>query len=633
MVYLNTASYCSAWSCRTGLPACHFVTLWLAFALAFPLHAADEVPGQAIYRQRCAVCHDSPAADSRIPAKPALEKIRAAAIVKTMETGVMKEQSKGLSRTDVRAVANWLSKAESVAPSRREIVNPCPSDMKWVRDTAGWQQWGGGLSNARFQPESSITRSNIGNLRLKWAFGFPDATAVRSQPVVAGNRVFIGSQDGTVYSLDTASGCVHWAVEVAAQIRTAVLIGEAAGRTLAIFGDAAGFVYALDAANGTLAWKLRPETHPAAMITSTPVLHEGRVYFGVSSYEEASALNPNYVCCTFRGSINAVDAASGKVIWKTYTVPDEPKPRANTKRGKKAMGPSGTGIWGPPTVNPVRHRIYVTTGDNYSDPPTAMSDAVVALEMDSGKVAWVKQITAGDAYNSSCGHPDKYNCPDSEGPDHDFGAPAILVNLAGNRQALILSQKSGMVHAVDPARQGEILWKARVGNGGALGGIQWGPAADAKNVYVALSDIQFRKTKIPGTLQMTRELDPEHGGGLFALRLDNGERVWQKPHPGCGARRPCSPAQSAAVSLTPGLVFSGGVDGLLRAYSTDTGAIVWDYDTARPFDTVNHVAGGGGAMDVAGPAIAGGMLFVGSGYGQWGGLPGNVLLAFSIEGK
>lgn len=605
--------------------------VYIGLALAFALQAADEIPGAAIFRQRCAVCHESPSPESRIPAKSALENIRAAAIVKVMETGVMRAQSKDLSRTDVRAVANWLSKAEAVAPSQQKISNPCPSDLPWIQEGAAWQQWGGGTSNARFQPESAITPANIGKLRLKWSFGFPDATAVRSQAVAAGNRLFVGSQDGTVYSLDTSSGCVHWAVEVAAQVRTAVVIGAAAGRIIAVLGDAAGFVYALDASSGKLVWKVHPESHPAAMITSTPVVHEGRVYFGVSSYEEASALTPNYACCTFRGSVNAVDAATGKAIWKTYTVTDEPKPRADTKRGKKAIGPSGVGVWGPVTVDAARRRIYVTTGDNYSDPPTAMSDAVLALELDSGKIAWVKQITSGDAYNSSCSHPEKYNCPDSEGPDHDFGAPPILVELGAGRQALILSQKSGVVHAVDPARQGLILWKARIGEGGSLGGIQWGPAADAKNVYVALSDIKTIKSQIPGTVQVTRELDSQHGGGLFALRLENGERIWQKPHPGCGGRRPCSPAQSAAVSMVPGVVFSGGVDGRLRAYAAETGAILWDYDTARSFESVNKVPARGGAMDAAGPAIAGNMLFVGSGYGQWGGLPGNVLLAFTID--
>jgi polyvinyl alcohol dehydrogenase (cytochrome) len=588
------------------------------------LHGADEPPGALVYRQRCGVCHDMPAVGSRIPAKSVLENLRAVTITKVLESGVMQEQAKGLSRADIRALATWLSKSTAVTAVRVNSINPCPAGLKWIRTGAAWQQWGAGILNSRYQPDSTITAANIANLRVKWAFGFADATAMRSQPVVVGNRVFVGSPEGRVYALDTATGCVHWAVEVAATVRTAIAIGEAGGRTMALVGDSAGFVYGLDAENGDLRWKLRPENHPVALITGTPVIYAGRAYFGVSSYEEDSALTPGYACCTFRGSINAVDAATGKAIWKTYTVRDEPRPRPDTKKGNKAIGPSGAGVWSSPTVDAARGRIYVTTGDNYSDPPTPMSDAVLALEMSSGEVVWVKQLTTGDAYNSSCSRPGKYNCPDSDGPDSDFGSPPILVELGSGRQALILSQKSGMVHAVDPARQGEILWKARVGAGGPLGGIQWGQATDGKNVYVAVSDIRFKGSKV---------LDREHGGGMFALRLDSGERVWQKPHPGCTEPRPCSPAQSAAVSMSPGIVFSGGVDGHLRGYAAATGAIVWDFDTARQFETVNGVPGRGGAMDVAGPAIAGSMLFVDSGYGAWGGLAGNVLLAFSPEGK
>ena len=536
----------------------HLYIVLLALA---SLRAADEPAGAAIYRQRCGVCHDTPATGSRVPPKATLESLRSATIIKVLESGVMKEQAKGLSHSDIRSLASWLSKAASDTVARANIANRCPADLKWIRKGAAWQGWGG-PTNSRFQPDSAITAANIGNLRVKWAFGFPDATAVRAQPVVTGNRVFVGSADGTVYSLDTSTGCVHWAVEVAAMVRTAVAIGEAGGRTMALVGDSAGFLYGFDAESGELKWKFRPEKHPVALITGAPAIYAGRAYFGVSSYEEDSAMTAGYACCTFRGSVNAIDAATGKVLWKTYTVHDEPKPRPDTKRGNKAVGPSGAGVWSSPTVDAARRLIYVTTGDNYSDPPTTTSDAVLALEMGSGEIAWVKQMTTGDAYNSSCTRPGKLNCPDSDGPDHDLGASPILAELGGGRQALILSQKSGMVHAVDPARQGEILWTARVGAGGPLGGIQWGPAADSQNVYVALSDIRFKASKV---------LDREQGGGMFAVRLTSGEIVWKKPHPGCTDPRPCSPAQSAAVSMAPGIVFSGAWTGICEGMQRRAG--------------------------------------------------------------
>jgi polyvinyl alcohol dehydrogenase (cytochrome) len=292
-------------------------------------------------------------------------------------------------------------------------------------------------------------------------------------------------------------------------------------------------------------------------------------------------------------------------------------------------GPSGAPIWTAPAIDPQRNVIYVTTGDNYSDPPTANSDALLALDRDTGKILWSRQMTAGDAYTSACRMPDKSNCPDSNGPDLDFASAPILVTLSNGRRALVAGQKSGVVHAVDPDRQGAVLWSTRIGKGGTLGGVQWGSAADQSNVYVALSDVG----RISLTYSASSDIDPKAGGGMFALRLENGERAWYTPPPECGDRPRCSPAQSAAVSAISGLAFSGSVDGHLRAYSAADGKIVWEVDTVRSYETVNGVAARGGSLDGPGPAIAGGMLFVNSGYGGNGGMPGNVLLAFSVDGK
>jgi len=225
------------------------------------------------------------------------------------------------------------------------------------------------------------------------------------------------------------------------------------------------------------------------------------------------------------------------------------------------------------------------------------------------------------------------NCPDSDGPDWDFASSAILVSLPNGRRALLLGQKSAVVYAVDPDRRGQILWQSRIGEGGTVGGIEWGSATDGRNVYVALSDIRFDVKLKPGSNDRGYSLDANKGGGLFAFRVDNGERMWQTPPPGCRDRRPCSPAQSAAVTAIPGVVWSGAEDGHLRGYSTSDGKIVWDYDTAHEYKTVNGVQGRGGAIDVAGPVVAGGMLFAVSGYPARGGMGGNVLLAFGGENQ
>jgi polyvinyl alcohol dehydrogenase (cytochrome) len=296
-------------------------------------------------------------------------------------------------------------------------------------------------------------------------------------------------------------------------------------------------------------------------------------------------------------------------LWKTYTISDVAKARPQTRLGSTAWGPSGVGVWTAPVLDVERDTMYVTTGDNYSDPPTAMSDALVALRMSTGEILWSKQLTAKDAWNSSCQLQGKVNCPDSEGPDFDFASSAILVSLPNGKRALLLGQKSAVIYAVDPDRRGQILWQARIGKGGTVGGIEWGSATDGRNVYVALSDIGFEVDRKPGSNDRAYNLDPNQGGGLFAFRVDNGERMWQTPPPGCGDRRPCSPAQSGAVTAIPGVVWSGAADGHLRGYSSSDGKIVWDYDTAHEYQTVNGVAGRGGAMDVAGPVVAGGMLF------------------------
>ncbi len=357
--------------------------------------------------------------------------------------------------------------------------------------------------------------------------------------------------------------------------------------------------------------------------------------------EEVFAGNPTYECCKFRGSIAALAAATGKVLWKSYTVAEEPRPIRKSKVGVQLWGPSGAGVWSSPTADLKSRTLYVTTGDSYSDPAAPTSDSFLAFDLETGKLKWSQQMTKGDAYNVNCGAPAEMraNCPEANGPDFDFGSSAILVELGKGRRALIAGQKSGVVYALDPDQQGAVLWQRRVGRGGPAGGVQWGSAADEKNVYVALSDVAMNPVP-PGTpgardtaLGFAAQLDPKIGGGLFALKLDTGEIAWQTPHPGCGDSPGCSPAQSAAVTAIPGVVFSGGLDGHLRAYSAEDGHILWDVATAKDFKTANGVKAHGGALDGPGAVIVGGTLFVNSGYAFLGAAPGNVLLGFSVDGK
>src|SRR6266478_5719829 len=331
-----------------------------------------------------------------------------------------------------------------------------------------------------------------------------------------------------------------------------------------------------------------------------------------------------YQCCTFRGSVVALDIATGKQIWKSYTIPEAPRPTKQNATGTQLYGPSGAAVWSAPTIDVQRQALYVATGDNYSDPSSETSDAILAFELATGRMLWHWQATAKDSFITSCFSADRTNCPESDGPDHDFGQSPILVSLRSGQRVLVVGQKSGVVHALDPDQEGKILWQTRVGKGGPLGGIMWGSAADQDHVYVANSDVRFS----PGGY---KTLDPNAGGGLFALDLATGKISMQVPPVSCGSRSRCSPALSAAVTAIPGVVFSGGVSGYLRAYATDDARLLWEVDTAREYPVVNGVSARGGAMDGPGPTIVDGMLYVNSGYAQWGGLPGNVLLAFEVR--
>lgn len=608
--------------------------LLIASAFAF---AADDPYAAAVFQKHCATCHQASGdAAARIPQIAILKTRSPNAILRTLESGAMMQQAKPLSAGERQLVANWLGKPVTLESQRERLSNPCPaggpSGGAW-QNTPGWSGWSPGLGNTRFQAaqDARLSAADVPKLKPKWVFAFPDTTLLRAQPAVYRGRIFVGSQDGTIYSLDASTGCTHWSALVNAEVRSGITVAEIGGKPALFFGDSTGFVYAFDGESGKQLWAMRPEEHPAGKVTATPVFHNGRLYVGVSSIEEALAVSPGFVCCTFRGSETALDAATGKVIWKRYMIDQAAKAQKKTKRGAEVMGPSGAGIWTAPTLDPDRDTLYVTTGDNYSDPPTALSDAVVALRISSGEILWSKQLTARDSWNGACYLQGHKNCPDSDGPDFDFAASPVLMTLATGKRVLLLGQKSGMAYGLDPDRKGAMLWQARAGKGGTVGGIQWGVAADGRNLYAALSDIDFQVKMVEGTGNREYKLDPTKGGGMFAFRADNGERMWQTAPPGCGGKSNCSPAQSAAVTGIPGAVFLGAEDGHLRAYATGDGKIIWDFDTAQEFKTVNGVPGHGGAIDVAGPVVANGMVYALSGYPSRGGLPGNVLIAFSVE--
>ncbi|HWZ42759.1 MAG TPA: PQQ-binding-like beta-propeller repeat protein [Candidatus Saccharimonadales bacterium] len=602
------------------------VKFWAIRVLALQALSASmcaQAPnGAALFKRSCSTCH-SGEENSRAPGLDSLRPKSPEAIVDTLVNGAMRLQGSRLSGAERRALAEFITGRKmggdvvGAGTGRCTTQAPLPDPSR----SPQWNGWGPEATNTRFQPASQagLTAEQVPHLELQWAFGFPDATSAWAQPSVASGRVFVGSQNGTVYSLNARTGCIDWTFSAAGGVRTAIAIGpqSAPGSFVLYFGDTKANAYAVDASTGKQIWGRKIDDHPLARITGSPTLYNGRLYVPVSSYEEAQGASPDYECCTFRGSVSALDAKTGAVLWKTYTIDEQPKPRGKSSSGVTLWGPSGAAIWSALTIDAKRGLVYAATGNTYSGAAQPASDAVLAFEMQTGKIQWVRQLTPNDVFLSGCrqaaANP---NCPDPNGPDYDFGNAPILTRLANGRDRIVIGQKSGVGFALDPDKQGEVIWQYRAGRGGALGGIEWGSGVDADHAYFPVSDITL-----------------PNPGGLHAVDLTTGERVWYAPPPApkCGSGRGCNAAQSAAITVIPGVVFSGSVDGALRGYSTKDGAVVWEFDTNREFKTLNGVPAKGASMLGPGPVVVGGMLYVNSGYGAFGGRAGNVLLAFGIN--
>lgn len=585
-------------------------------SLAQPATAAPD--GAAIFARDCQSCHDG-AAQSRAPAPDVLRQRAPEAILAALTAGGMRPQGGRLSGAERRAVAEYLSGRPLGGDLTGATIGRCttPMPLSAVDSAPSWTGWSASPDNTRFQSSerAGLTAADVPRLALKWAFGFPDATSAWSQPTVAGGRLFVGSQNGTVYALDARSGCVHWTFSAKSGVRTAPAFGPrpGAGGFAVYFGDTGANIYALDAATGTLLWTRRMDEHPLARITGSPTLFEDRLYVPVSSIEETAAGQPGYECCTFRGSVSALDVRTGDVAWRMYTMPPA-QPMGKNTAGVTLWGPSGVGIWQPPTIDPKRSVLYVATGNTYSGAAQPTGDAIIALDLRTGAIKWTKQMTEGDVFGCRAG---SVNCGEKAGPDFDFGAPVMLTTARDGRDILVVGQKSGMAFGLDPDREGAVLWEYRAGQGSIWGGIQWGAAVDVEQVYLPVSDIRLKEP-----------------GGLHAVSLVTGERLWYQPPPPlkCTPGAPtCNAALISAPTLIPGVLFSGSNDGALRAHATKDGSMVWEFDTNREFPTLNGVPARGGAIQGPGPTIAGGMLYLNAGYGDHLGRAGNVLLAFGIE--
>ena len=584
----------------------------------------ETLPGAKVYHSTCAACHEGQV--PKAPHKMFLQMMPPENILAALTTGLMKAQGAMLTPQARQEVAEYLGGApigavQAKAPPRCTGA-AAKFDAKQPAVSVGW-----GLDNSRFIPKdiAGLAAGEVPNLTLKWALEFPGAIRARSQPTIAYGAVYVGSDNGTVYALDLASGCVRWTYRAAAEVRTGIVAetGVAVGAVPRLFfGDVIAHAYALDARNGKLLWSAKVDSHPNATVTGTPAYHEGTLYVPVSSLEVTSAADPKYPCCKFRGAVVALDAATGQQRWQAHTITEEPKIVRTTEAGTAVFAPSGAPVWNSPTVDAGRGLLYVGDGENYASPANDSSDAVIAFRLSDGKRMWVQQLTRGDAWNVACMMQANPNCPAENGPDVDVAASVIPYTDPAGAAVLLVGQKNGWVYGLDPEAAGKILWKQRIGRGGIQGGVHFGMAREGATLFVPIADLADGHDG--------RKYDSAPKPGLYALDAKSGKTLWSMPAPAdCNGRKFCDIGISAPLTAIPGVVFAGHMDGMLRAYDAASGKVVWEYDSNASVTTVSGATAHGGSFGGAGAAVRDGYLVINSGYGLYFHMPGNVLLVFA----
>ena len=616
-------------ACRPAFATCILLAhAWVA-AGAEPPEAAPpvDVPGQATYQARCAACHTVEGKDMG-PSLDAMRAMSYAQVQFAVRRGKMREHARGLSRQDVGRLVAFVAGDRA---SDADATAWCAD--RTISLDASVPGWGFDAANTRFQSDAAIDAANVSELELAWAFGLPDVAEARSHPAITADTVFVGAVSGQVFALDRATGCVKWRHAAGTPLRTPLSLGRAGDRAALFFGDVASFVHAVDAVTGAPLWRRHVGLFDASMLTAGIAQHDDKLFVPISAFGVALAQNPEYECCKSHGAVRALDAATGEVLWTTRMTPPAEK-TYESSAGTQMWGPSGAAVWTTPTIDAKRDRVYVGTGENTSTPATELSDAIVALDMETGAVAWSFQGTRNDAFNMACGYRRGPSCPKEDGPDFDFGASPVLATLPDGTDVLVAGQKSGVVHLLDAAT-GKLLWQRRLSDGTALGGVHWGIAVAGDRVVVPVADPEFPRegyTPRPAV----HALDLATGEVLWTHRAERGCKLdasrasrsspRSEPWPECSYFY----GFSAAASATADLAFAGSLDGTAHAFSLANGAVLWAHDTVRAYDTVNGVDAHGGAIDNPGIQVAGDMLFVQSGYALFGQMPGNVLLAFRL---
>ena len=584
--------------------------------------------GAAVWAAMCARCHEQNV--PRAPQRYTLEQLTPDTILAAMTTGPMKEVAAEIQPADQVAIAEFLTRRKLEPIDAMAAGKMCEGDaLRFDLDAPPQlSNWGFDGASSHYLPPSvaKLGVAQLNNLELDWAFSYPGATRARSQPAIAAGAIFVGSHRGIVYAFDLETGCVRWKFQASSEVRNAIIIeswdaGDATANPKLFFGDVTGHQYALAAFTGELVWSKVMDAHPALTLTAPSALVGDTLYVPLSSLEEGSAISPGYACCSFRGGIVALNPKTGEEYWRRYFLPKS-ELRGVNAGGSPRYGPAGVPVWAGLAFD--GDLMLVGTGDDYTDPASEYSDAIIALNRHNGDIVWVHQARAGDVWNGSCEEVVKYNCPDDSGPDWDYGAGPVVATAKSGKKVVLAGDKGTVVVAID-LQTGEPLWRNKVGRGGVVAGINFGIATHNGLVYVPVSDVPDG-----------RKYDTPANPGLFALDVETGEFVWQAPalDDNCAGRPGCYPGYSAAISVTDDFILAGSNDGYLRAFHPKTGELIWQFDTTAEFAAVDgSLARGGSIGGGQAPLVIGDRVIVNSGYAFAGKMPGNALLVLKPTPK
>ena len=417
--------------------------LLFAFFL-FPIGAEK---GEELVQENCLSCHGNP--DLNLMSLSTMSYISKNEMLQILSEGKMKTQAENLTNQEKEEIAIFLTKGEAEQDSSPTVYCSKELGADGLKDGSLWSSWGQDSFNKRHQTSTTINSRNITNLKLKWSFGLRTENP-RGQPIAVGSVIFISAGD-TTYALDKNLGCAYWTFTSAARLRNAPAFDTNTKDAIYLIDQDFG-TYKINAISGQLIWKVNiPKETQWSTSSASPILVGSKLVVPLSTIETVAPINPKHECCTSSGGIALLDAETGNIIWN-HRVLEEAKyvGKVFVTRTKK-FAPAGAAVWNAPGVDLVNKRIFFGTGQSTQSPASEFSDAIITLDLETGKRIWSTQTLSGDAHNVACEIPvvKRLSCPDEDGPDFDFGASVIQSKTSNGESILLAGQKSGWVFGLN----------------------------------------------------------------------------------------------------------------------------------------------------------------------------------------